>query len=136
MADARHAHRHVVREELPHAVRARGFAAEVELQLQVLLQLVEQRQEVHGVRVETLVVRRHAPRRREVVPDDVVDVRILHLHGDFLATDQPRAVHLRKRRRGDRLLGEELEYFVDSGRPKSSSTTRRTVGKSRGGRRS
>ncbi len=59
---------------------------------------------------------------REVGADDVLDVRVLHLHRDLGAVVQRRGVHLRERRGRERRLVEAGEELASSGRPSSRST--------------
>ncbi len=110
--DLRDPHRRVVGEESADPFGALRFAPKIELHLQVPLQFVEQRQEVHRIRVEALVDGRHAPRRREIGADDVFDVGVLDFDGDLATVEQPRAMHLRERRGGNRRRRELAEYLL------------------------
>ena len=105
----------VRREDAPHPLDARGLAAEVELGLQRLRQVLDDRGGIDDLTQRgpgSTVLRGEHAEQAEVAGDLLTCARTLHLHHDALAGRQRRAVHLRDRTGGERLGLDALEHVV------------------------
>ena len=109
--DVRHGHGRRIARVRGDALGVAPLVDEVQLFRDVRAQLVG-----HEAIVDAAVQAvEHADEERQVRQvdiDDPSDARVLHLHGGLAAIVQRRAVHLRQRRRRDRLLVEAREHRV------------------------
>ena len=135
---ARHDHRALLGggEHVREVEHVLGLEAEVELLDDLLGEQLDERRRV-GQRGDGDAAdeqrRRATPARAGPSRTSAATARALHLHDDLLAGEQARRVHLRDRRRRERLLGELGEH-----RPRAAARARarrraRTSAKRSGG---
>ncbi len=123
----------IAREVAREALHVRGLVREVDLECDRARELLDDLRGRVGAQLRrVLFEQRGQPAQDlEVGADPLFEARPPHLHRDFLAREEPGAVYLRDRRRGDRHVVELGEEFRDRTSERALDLVARRLGAER-----